>query len=92
MYPLTKAFIITPVMAHSLTNQRPLVVPTDFYIELDVEQYEAIVSIDGQERYDLEEGDVVHLGGADEGAKLLHRKERDYFSILRDKLSWGDRS
>jgi len=92
MYPLTKAFIITPVMAHSLTNQRPLVVPTDFYIELDVEQYEAIVSIDGQERYDFEEGDVVHLGGAAEGAKLLHRKERDYFSILRDKLSWGDRS
>jgi len=92
MYPLTKAFIITPVMAHSLTNQRPLVVPTDFYIELDVEKYEAIVSIDGQERYDFEEGDVVHLGGAVEGAKLLHRKERDYFSILRDKLFWGDRS
>ncbi|SFV68487.1 NAD kinase [hydrothermal vent metagenome] len=90
VYPLTEAFIITPVMAHSLTNQRPLVVPTDFYIELDAEKYDAIVSIDGQERYELEEGDVLHLGGAAEGAKLLHRKERNYFSVLREKLHWGD--
>jgi len=91
VYPLTKAFIITPVMAHSLTNQRPLVVPADFYIELDAQKYEAIVSVDGQERYELEEGDVLHLGGAAQGAKLLHRKERNYFSVLREKLHWGDR-
>ena len=91
LYPLTEAFIITPVMAHSLTNQRPLVVPTDFYIELDTQQYDAIASIDGQERYELEEGDVLHLGGATYGAKLLHRKERNYFSVLREKLHWGDR-
>jgi len=91
VYPLTDAFIITPVMAHSLTNQRPLVVPANFHIELDAEQYDAIVSIDGQERYDLEEGDVLHVGGASVGAKLLHRKERNYFSVLREKLSWGDR-
>lgn len=91
VYPLTEAFIITPVMAHSLTNQRPLVVPTNFYIELDAEKYDAIASIDGQERYELEEGDVVHLGGASKGAKLIHRKERNYFSVLREKLSWGDK-
>ncbi len=91
VYPLTKAFIITPVMAHSLTNQRPLVLPADFYIELDAEEYDAIASIDGQERYELEEGDVLHLGGAIEGAKLLHSKQRNYFSVLREKLFWGDR-
>jgi len=28
--------------------------------------------------------------GAKRGAKLLHRKERNYFSVLRDKLSWGE--
>ena len=90
VYPLTKAFIITPVMAHSLTNQRPLVVPADFTIELDAHQYEAVASIDGQERYALEEGDVLHVGGAAQGAKLLHRKERNYFSVLKEKLHWGD--
>ncbi len=91
VYPLTKAFIITPVMAHSLTNQRPLVVPADFYIELDAEKYEAIVSVDGQERYELEEGDILHLGGAQQGARLLHRRERNYFTVLKEKLHWGDR-
>ena len=91
VYPLTKAFIITPVMAHSLTNQRPLVVPADFYIELDAEKYEAIVSVDGQERYELEEGDILHLGGAERGARLLHRKKRNYFTVLKEKLHWGDK-
>jgi NAD+ kinase len=57
VYPLTKAFILTPISAHSLTNQRPLVVPTDFDIELDTEKYDAIAMIDGQVRYDIEEGD-----------------------------------
>jgi len=91
VYPLTKAFIITPVMAHSLSNQRPLVVPADFVIELDAQKYDAIVSVDGQERYELQEGDILHIGGAEQGARLLHRKERNYFDVLREKLHWGDR-
>jgi NAD+ kinase len=92
VYPLTKAFILTPVLAHSLTNQRPLVVPADFRIELDAEHYEAIATVDGQERYRLEEGDLLCISGAREGALLLHRRERNYFAVLRDKLHWGDRN
>ena len=91
VYPLTKAFIITPVLAHSLSNQRPLVVPADFSIELDAQKYEAIATVDGQEVYAMEEGDVLYIEGAKRGAKLLHRKERNYFSVLREKLHWGDK-
>ena len=91
VYPLTQAFIITPVLAHSLANQRPLVVPADFSIELDAEKYEAIATIDGQEVYEMEEGDVLYIEGAKIGAKLLHRKERNYFSVLREKLHSGDK-
>jgi NAD+ kinase len=92
LYPLTQAFIITPVLAHSLANQRTLVVPTDFSIELDAEKYRAIASIDGQEVYELEEGDILYIAVAKEGATLIHRKEHNYFSILREKLHWGDRN
>jgi len=92
LYPLTQAFIITPVLAHSLANQRPLVVPADFSIELDAEKYRAIASIDGQEVYELEEGDVLYIAGAKKGAKLIHRMEHNYFSVLREKLHWGDRN
>ena len=91
LYPLTQAFIITPVLAHSLANQRPLVVPADFSIELDAQKYRAIASIDGQEVYELEEGDVLYIAGAKKGATLIHRKEHNYFSVLREKLHWGDR-
>jgi NAD+ kinase len=91
LYPLTQAFIITPVLAHSLGNQRPLVVPADFSIEFDAKKYEAIATIDGQEVYELLEDDVLYIEGAKIGAKLLHRKERNYFSVLREKLHWGDK-
>jgi len=92
LYPLTQAFILTPVLAHSLANQRPLVVPVDFSIELDAEKYRAIASIDGQEVYELETGDILYLAGAKNGAKLIHRKEHNYFSVLREKLHWGERN
>jgi len=91
MYPLTQAFIMTAVSAHSLTNQRPLVVPADFTIELSSPSEKAIAVIDGQDHYEMHEGDVLRIQGAKTGAKLLHRKERNYFSVLREKLSWGDK-
>jgi NAD+ kinase len=91
IYPLTKAFIITPVLAHSLTNQRPLVVPADFSIGLDTEKYDAIAVVDGQDEYVLGEEDMVYIMGAKVGARLIHRSERNYFAILRDKLHWGEK-
>ncbi len=91
MYPLTQAFILTPILAHSLSNQRPLVVPADFTIELSSSKEKLIAVIDGQDNYEMHEGDILTIRGAVEGAKLLHRKERNYFSVLRDKLKWGDK-
>jgi NAD+ kinase len=89
MYPLTKAFIMTPVAAHSLT-QRPLVLPSDFTIHLSSSKDRVIVMIDGQDDYEMQAGEVLVINGAEIGAKLLHKKERNYFSVLREKLSWGD--
>jgi NAD+ kinase len=89
MYPLTEAFILTPILAHSLT-QRPLVLPADFTLELSSPNEKVIAIIDGQDAYEVFEGDVLVIKGAKRGARLLHRKERNYFSVLREKLSWGD--
>jgi len=89
MYPLTKAFIMTPVAAHSLT-QRPLVLPSDFTINLSSSKDKVVVMIDGQDDYEMQIGEVLVINGAAIGAKLLHKKERNYFSVLREKLSWGD--
>ncbi len=89
LYPLTKAFIMTPICAHSLT-QRPLVVPADFTIELHSPDTKVIAMIDGQDDYEMHRGDQLVIKGAKIGAKLLHKVEQNYFSVLREKLSWGE--
>ncbi len=89
LYPLTQAFVINPICPHSLT-QRPLVMPADFTIEIKTPQERLQVVVDGQDSYPLHRGDILTIRGAKRAAKLLHRKERNYFAVLRDKLSWGE--
>ena len=90
MYPLTKAFIMTPICPHSLT-QRPLVMPADFTIKIKTPKDKLLIVVDGQDDYELGCEDSLIIRGSKQNARLLHRKERNYFSVLRDKLSWGNR-
>ncbi len=89
VFPLTEAFIVTPISAHSLT-QRPLVLPVDFKITLEnTDKSNATVIIDGHDVYDLEPSDIVTIEVAEGKAQLIHRCERNYFDILNKKLYWG---
>jgi len=88
VYPLSTVFIMTPVAPHSLT-QRPLVVPHDVTINLTSPD-QLVVMVDGQDDYLLEPTDRLFIQGASMSAKLLHKKEHNYFTVLREKLSWGD--
>lgn len=88
VYPLSRVFIMTPVAPHSLT-QRPLVVPHDFTIKLSSPEV-LVVMIDGQDNYKLKPSERLVIKGATRSARLLHTKEHSYFSVLREKLSWGD--
>ncbi len=90
VFPLTNAFIVTPVAAHSLT-QRPLILPADFEIEfLVTDSLGAIVIVDGQDIYEVNEKDSIRIKIASKKAKLIHRQERDYFEVLNKKLQWGN--
>jgi len=89
VYPLTDAFIVTPISAHSLT-QRPIVLPSDFEITLQTNDTDgAIVLIDGQDIHELNAGEIVKVKIAPFKSKLIRAKERDYFSVLNQKLNWG---
>ena len=89
VYPLTEAFIVTPISAHSLT-QRPLVLPVDFQISFENKNQEvANVIIDGQDIYELKHKDIITIKVAESKAKLIHRIERNYFDVLNQKLHWG---
>ncbi|NPA88557.1 NAD(+)/NADH kinase [Caminibacter pacificus] len=87
VYPLTEGFVLTPICPHSLT-QRPLILPSNFVLEIEVKENFAKLVIDGQEIYNLDE--KIKVKKALNPAKLIHRVERNYFDVLRKKLHWGD--
>ncbi len=87
VYPLTESFILTPICPHSLT-QRPLVLPSNFILEVNIKEDMAKLILDGQEIYTLD--DKIILKKAKKPARLIHRKERNYFEVLREKLHWGE--
>ena len=90
VYPLTEAFIITPVAPHSLT-QRPLVMPVDFEIEFKIiDNQGAVVIVDGQDIYEVEQNQSIKIKIANKKAKMIHRIQRDYFEVLNEKLRWGN--
>jgi len=90
VYPLTEAFIVTPVAPHSLT-QRPLVMPADFEIEFKIiDNQGAVVIVDGQDIYEIEQNQSIKINIANKKAKMLHRIQRNYFEVLNEKLRWGN--
>ena len=90
VYPLTEAFIVTPVAPHSLT-QRPLVMPADFEIEFKIiDNQGAVVIVDDQDIYELEENQSIRIKIAKKKAKMIHRIQRNYFEVLNEKLRWGN--
>ena len=86
VYPLTESFILTPICPHSLT-QRPLVLPSHFEISIKVNNFNSKLVIDGQEIFDMKK---IKIRKAKNPAKLIHRIERNYFDVLREKLNWGE--
>ncbi len=88
VFPLTEALILTPLCSHSLT-QRPLILPADFKIMIKSKD-RVLVAIDGQEIFHLEDYKSIECKMADKGVKLIHRIERNYFDVLKEKLKWGD--
>ncbi|MFA6740182.1 MAG: NAD(+)/NADH kinase [Arcobacteraceae bacterium] len=90
VYPLTEAFIVTPVAPHSLT-QRPLVMPADFEIEFKIiDNQGAVVIVDGQDIYEVEQNQSIKIKIAKKKAKMIHRIQRNYFEVLNEKLRWGN--
>jgi NAD+ kinase len=92
IYPIVSAFVITPICPHTLTN-RPLVIPDSAKIEIGFAAGEAPIylTLDGLVGVELHASDVVALNAAAQRLRLVRPKEKTYFSVLRDKLKWGER-
>jgi NAD+ kinase len=92
IYPIVSAFVITPICPHTLTH-RPLVIPNNAEIEIGFAGGEAPIylTLDGQVGVEIQADDVVLLRAAPERLRLVRPQKKTYFSVLRDKLKWGER-
>jgi NAD+ kinase len=92
VHPGIPVTIITPICPHTLTN-RPLVVSSEMKVEIKVttQEPDTYLTLDGQIGLRLKTGDLIEVKRTDTSVKLIKSPFRDFFSILKTKLMWGER-
>lgn len=87
--PQAQSFVISPVASHSL-NVRPLIVPDDWVIDLDVisRSNSYLVSIDGRSKI-LDQSTRLRIKKADYCIQVVKPRNHTFFETLRNKLLWG---
>lgn len=92
VYPTLPVIIITPICPHILTN-RPLVVSSESEIRVKVltDIQNTHLTLDGQIAITLYQDDDIYLKSSSDFVNLIRSPFRDYFSILKTKLMWGER-
>lgn len=87
--PESHDILLAPVAPHSL-NQRPIVLPDDRQIELEIEGRNEtfLVSLDGRS-YHCKTGSKIKISKAPFSVYVAKRKGHTYFQTLREKLNWG---
>ena len=92
IYPTMNTILITPICPHTLTF-RPLVVPDGMVVRAELLSMETDVflTLDGQVGFGLRKEDVIEVKKAGAPLRFFRSPFRDYFTVLRTKLTWGER-
>lgn len=91
LVPDLDALVATPISPHMLAV-RPVVVPASARITVEVITHteDTVLTVDGQVGSQLRTGDRVAAARADHPVRLVRFPGRSFFSVLRQKLRWGD--
>lgn len=89
--PDLNAVIVTPIAPHTL-SARPIVLRGDEKIKLEIveEHNDMFITVDGQISHKVKKEDSIEIFLSDRTITLVKPKNRDYYSILREKLKWGE--
>ena len=91
LFPTMDAVVLTPIAPHTLSN-RPIVIPGAERIEVTLlDDQDVMLTMDGQVGVPLRERDTVEVQQAATRIRLLRFPNKDFFSVLRTKLKWGER-
>jgi NAD+ kinase len=90
--PNLEVLIITPIAPHTL-SARPLIISKENTITFGEinEEYEATITMDGQIGVEYPKENGVKIKISKKKLKLMKPENRDYYSVLREKLKWGDK-
>ena len=92
LHPALQAIALVPISPHTLSN-RPVAISSTSKVEITlVRGTDARANFDVQTHIQLEHGDVVCVQAAPKPATLLHPRGYRYFSMLRQKLRWTERT
>lgn len=88
--PYVPALVLSPICPHALSF-RPMVVSSDSKIRLRLltAGEEVYLTLDGQRGVPLGKDDVVGIERADCQLSLVSSPRRNYFGLLKEKLSWA---
>lgn len=87
--PGSENFLITPIATHNLTV-RPIVIPdkSKITIKLEGREKQFIVSLDSR-RVIIDEDVILNIEKENYKINLIHLKNKDFFTTIREKLKWG---
>ena len=91
--PNLNALSLVPMFPHTLTS-RPIVVDGNSEIKLILanDNHENLqVSCDGHVILSVMPGDEVIIKKSECSIRLIHPLDHNYFNVLRNKLSWGNK-
>ena len=93
IYPDLNVVNITPISSHSL-SARPIVLSSSSSIDIKfTEKFDsAALTVDGQERIDLLQDNIISIKKAPYSATLIILPFNDYISTLKEKLHWSGNS
>jgi NAD+ kinase len=91
LYPEMEAVILNPICPFALSN-RPFVLPSRQTLVIRVaeqQRSDVLLTVDGQDVFNLECTDKVYIRHAAKPALLVFAGSHSYYSALRTKLFWG---
>jgi NAD+ kinase len=89
--PEMEAVIVSPICPFTLSN-RSLVLPSKPALLLTVAREQrsgVLLTVDGQDIFDLEPDDLITIRQADRQTPLISADRHAYYSALRGKLAWS---
>ncbi len=91
VHPALKALIITPLSPHTLSARSIVVDGKDrLSFKIYSRDDDTHLNLDGREYLKVDSTDKIGAVLSERSIKIIRSGRKDYYSILREKLKWGD--